>query len=186
MELDSSVLIQDIEYKGREITRILGRCIETIRRGFDRWDDCYAKGPGLYFVVTSESTPEFVEPMGSNRWVVEDCATVFDTPDTLVETAQKVAFGCDGAVVVHDDGTIEAEMARVKQLSSAEYQEIDELPFTGWMGARHMSALETSTRGEVLSVVTLSEEDGRMTVFRNGTFEDYPRTASGENRQIDD
>jgi len=33
------------------------------------------------------------------------------------------------------------------------------------------SALETSTRPEVFAVVTLSEEYGRVTVFRDGTFE---------------
>jgi hypothetical protein len=27
----------------------------------------------------------------------------------------------------------------------------DELPYAGWMGARHMSALETSTRKEVIA-----------------------------------
>ena len=30
-----------------------------------------------------------------------------------------------------------------------------------------MSALETSTREEILAAITLSEEDGRMTIFTN-------------------
>jgi diadenylate cyclase len=37
-----------------------------------------------------------------------------------------------------------------------------------------MGALETSTREEICAVVTLSEEDGRMTVFTDGTFDDTP------------
>ena len=43
-----------------------------------------------------------------------------------------------------------------------------------------MSALETSTREEILAAITLSEEDGRMTIFINGTFEDYPRKELAE------
>ncbi|WEL27507.1 Diadenylate cyclase (plasmid) [Haloferax volcanii] len=45
------------------------------------------------------------------------------------------------------------------------------------MGARHMSALETSTREEVVATITLSEEDGRVTVFTDGTFEDSLATS---------
>jgi len=40
------------------------------------------------------------------------------------------------------------------------------------MGARHMSALETATRPEVVAAMTVSEEDGRVTVFSNGVFDD--------------
>lgn len=43
------------------------------------------------------------------------------------------------------------------------------------MGTRHMSALETSTRDEVAAAITLSEEDGRMTIFTGGEFQTYPR-----------
>jgi DNA integrity scanning protein DisA with diadenylate cyclase activity len=83
----------------------------------------------------------------------------------------------DGAVVVHSDGTIGEEMVRVKQLSPAECRRNDDLPYAGWMGARHMSALETSTRQEVSATITLSEEDGRVTVFTDGTFEDSLATS---------
>jgi len=37
-----------------------------------------------------------------------------------------------------------------------------------------MSALETSTRKEVIATSTLSEEDGRVTVFTDGVFQDSP------------
>jgi DNA integrity scanning protein DisA with diadenylate cyclase activity len=47
------------------------------------------------------------------------------------------------------------------------------------MGAKHMSALETSIREEVLWVITLSEEDGRVTTFLDGTYQDYPREEIG-------
>jgi DNA integrity scanning protein DisA with diadenylate cyclase activity len=115
--------------------------------------------------------------MGANRWPVEACATVFAETDTFLETAQTVALSCDGAIIVHRDGTIEEEMVRISQLSPAEYRQNDDFPYAEWMGARHMSALETSTRQEVIAAITLSEEDGRVTVFTDGTFRDTPRVS---------
>jgi hypothetical protein len=158
------------------LERIEG-CVKDISLGFERWDDPYARGPGLYFVVERDPITEFAAPMGTNRWPVEDCATVFAETDVFLETAQKVAFSRDGAIVVHSDGAIEEAMVRVDQLSTAECQRIDDLPYAGWMGTRHMSALETSTRKEVLAAVTLSEENGRVTVFTNGTFDESRATS---------
>ncbi|AZH25367.1 diadenylate cyclase [Haloplanus aerogenes] len=161
---------------GTDIDTVLERiegCVKDISLGFERWDDPYARGPGLYFVVERGSMTDFAAQMGTNRWPVEDCATVFAEIDAFLEAAQNVALSCDGAVVVHSDGTIEETMVRVKQLSPAECRRNDDLPYAGWMGARHMSALETSTRQEVIAAITLSEEDGRVTVFTDGTFEDF-------------
>ncbi|MEF8824734.1 MAG: diadenylate cyclase [Halapricum sp.] len=152
------------------LERIEG-CVKDISLGFERWDDPYARGPGLYFVVERGSPAGLATPMGTSRWPVEDCATVFAETDVFLETAQNVALSRDGAVVVHSDGTIEEAMVRVKQLSPIECRRNDGIPYAGWMGARHMSALETSTRKEVIAAVTLSEEDGRVTVFTDGTFE---------------
>ncbi|ELZ32472.1 hypothetical protein C474_06612 [Halogeometricum pallidum JCM 14848] len=149
-------------------------CVADISHGFERWDDPYARGPGLYFVVERDSMAEFAAPMGTNRWPVEDCRSVFAETDVFLETAQKVALSCDGAVVVRNDGTIREEMVRVKQLSADEYRRINDLPYAEWMGTRHMSALETSVREEVIAAVTLSEENGRVTVFIDGAFEDSP------------
>lgn len=153
------------------------RCVKDISLGFDRWDDPYARGPGLYFVVEGDSMTEFAAPMGSNPWPVEDCATVFAETDTFLEATQRVAFSHDGAIVVHRDGTIEEAMVRVDQLSPAKGRGTDDLPYAEWMGTRHMSALETSTRNEVIATITLSEEDGRVTVFTDGTFEDSLATS---------
>jgi len=47
------------------------------------------------------------------------------------------------------------------------------------MGTKHMSALETSLRKNVLWAVTLSEEDGRVTTYLDGTYQDYPREEIG-------
>lgn len=161
-------------------------CVETISTGFEHWDTPHVKGPGLYFVLEGDPIAEFTEPIGTNRWPVEDCPSVFADIETLIETARSVAYTCDGAVVVHDDGTIEEQMVRIKQLSSAEAVQPDDLPYAGWMGARHMSALETSTREAVSAAITLSEEDGRMTLFTDGTFEDHHRDAFPDGWQPSD
>jgi hypothetical protein len=158
------------------LERIEG-CVKDISLGFERWDDPYTRGPGLYFVVERGSLAGLGTPMGTSRWPVEDCGTVFTETDVFLETAQNVALSRDGAVVVHSDGTIEEAMVRVKQLSPSECRRNDDLPYAGWMGARHMSALETSTRKEVIAAVTLSEEDGRVTVFTDGRFEASPATS---------
>ncbi len=173
-ELSSGSEASEPKSNSTDIDAILERiegCVEGISRGFERWDDPYARGPGLYFVVERDSMAEFAAPMGTNRWPVEDCGSVFAETDVFVETAQKVALSCDGAVVVRNDGTIEEAMVRVKQLSTDECRQIDDLPYAGWMGTRHMSALETSARKEVIAAITLSEEDGRVTVFTNGAFD---------------
>lgn len=175
-----SSLAPELNSDGATIEAILERierCVKDISLGFERWDNPYARGPGLYFVVERESMAEFAAPMGTNRWPVEECTTVFAETDVFLEAAQDVALSCDGAIVVHNDGTIEEEMVRVKQLSPAECQQNNNLPYAGWMGARHMSALETSTRKEVITAFTLSEEDGQVTVFIDGTFEDSPATS---------
>jgi len=108
-----------------------GMDIKAILERIERWDDPYARGPGLYFVVERESPAEFAAPMGTNRWPVENCATVFAEISTFLETAQNVALSRDGAVVVHSDGTIEEAMVRVDQLSTDEYRRTGDLPYAG-------------------------------------------------------
>ncbi|WP_232819772.1 hypothetical protein [Haloprofundus halophilus] len=98
-----------MEHESSDITAVLDRidgCVEEISHGFERWGDPYARGPGLYFVVVRDSVAGFVDPLGANRWPVEDCASVFDKTDALLKAAREVAFSCDGAVVIHNDGTI--------------------------------------------------------------------------------
>jgi DNA integrity scanning protein DisA with diadenylate cyclase activity len=58
--------------------------------------------------------------------------------------------------------------------------------YADWMGARHMSAVDTSTRDPVVAAVTLSEEDGRVTVFEDGAYEDATRDALGGDWRGDD
>ncbi|MDT3433661.1 DNA integrity scanning protein DisA nucleotide-binding domain protein [Haloarcula sp. 1CSR25-25] len=163
------------------LDRIRG-CVESVSLAFERWDDPHVRGPGLYVVVERDSTAAFSDPIGVNRWPVEDCRSVFGHSGALFETARSVADTCDGAVVVRRDGTIRPAMVRLRQLTTAEEATGDPLPYADWMGTRHMSALETSTRDAVFAVVTLSEENGRVTVFRDGDYDDRQRDELVEKR----
>jgi DNA integrity scanning protein DisA with diadenylate cyclase activity len=42
-----------------------------------------------------------------------------------------------------------------------------------------LSAIEVSVRAEVVAAVTLSEEDGRVSVFEDGEYNDYQRDELG-------
>lgn len=145
-------------------------CAEEISVSFDDWEALQVKGPGLYFaVVADRDYGAYADPMGDNRWPREDCTTVFDQ-DAFFEAARTVSVERDGGVVVAVDGEIEAQMVRFRDLGtrSEEAALVDEVSYEPWMGSRHMSAIETSIRPEVVATVTLSEESGRVCVFRDG------------------
>ncbi len=153
---------------------------ESLSMEFDRWGEQHVSGPSLYLLIVSEiNFDSYTDPMGSNRWPVERCQLVAESPDTFTEVARDVSFSEDGAVVVTGDGTIQEQMVRVRSPSREYIEAFDELEYADWMGAKHMSALETSIREEVLWVVTLSEENGRVTTFLDGTYQDYPRGEIG-------
>ena len=148
-------------------------CLESISLDFDRWEDPQVRGPGLYVVIAVGNTiDEYVVPMGTNRWPVETCSNVFDDLDAFYRAGKRVSTECDGAVIVTADGTIREEMVRIHDLSLADLEElgVESIEYDDWMGARHMSALETSMRPDVVATVTLSEEGGRVTVFDDGEY----------------
>jgi DNA integrity scanning protein DisA with diadenylate cyclase activity len=72
-------------------------------------------------------------------------------------------------------------MVRIKSPSDDELDRRQEsVEYADWMGTKHLSATEISVREEVWAAVTLSEETGRVTVFEDGSFEDYPLEELGE------
>lgn len=153
-------------------------CLESISLDFDRWEDPQVRGPGAYFVVVLGSVPKpYTAPMGNNRWPAEECPTVTGDFDRFFSAARTVANERDGAVVVTADGAIQEQMVRVHDLSQVEIPDLDVtgIEYEDWMGARHMSALDTSLRPDVIAAITLSEEDGRVTVFDDGRFTSYRR-----------
>lgn len=109
-------------------------------------------------------------------WPVETCRVVTEDLDRFVEATRTVGINCDGAVVISTDGTIQEEMVRVKSLSASEGSAIE---YASWIGTKHLSAIEASIREEVVATITLSEENGRMTIFENGGYDDSQRDELG-------
>jgi hypothetical protein len=153
---------------------------ETLSMEFDRWDEQHVSGPSLYFLVVADvDFATYTDPLGANRWPVERCRVVPESPEAFTRVARDVAFSCDGAVIVTGDGTVQEQMVRVRSPTPTEMEHVDSLEYPDWMGTKHLSALETSTREEVLWAITLSEENGRVTTFLDGDYQDYPREDIG-------
>ena len=143
---------------------------ETLSMEFDRWDEPHVSGPGLYFIVVADTDyGAYTDALGSNTWPVDRCRIVGDPLDAFIDAAREVAFSRDGAVVVAADGTIQEQMVRVRSDGA------EGMVYPDWMGTRHLSAMEASTREEVLWAVTLSEENGRVTTYHDGNYRDYER-----------
>jgi hypothetical protein len=164
-----------------ELIDRITHAVEGISLGFDRWEEEFVSGPSLYFIVVSgASTRSYADPLGRNRWPVELSEQVCADFDAFVEAADRVAFECDGAVVISTDGTVQERMVRIRSPSATEADEgLDEVEYADWMGTKHLSAAEASVRPEVFAAVTLSEETGRVTVFQDGSFVDFTRKQLG-------
>ncbi len=157
---------------------------EDVSLGFDRWDDRYVRGPSLYFLVlVGARTGSFIDSLGSNRWPVDRARVLPADFTDAVAVASDIAFDCDGAVVVAADGTFQEQMVRVR---SAPRYAMSNADYPSWMSAKHLSAFEASTREEVLAAVTLSEENGRVTVFRDGSYRNLERHELGGRWRIPD
>jgi len=153
---------------------------ESLSASFDRWEEEYVSGPSLYFVVVVDATyDEYADPLGTNRWPTDTCRVATDDIESFVTAVEQVAFSCDGAVVVMIDGTLQEQMVRIRSPSASEIEQDEEFDYADWMGTKHLSAVEVSTRTEVLTAVTLSEENGRVTVFEDGSYEDRTRDELG-------
>ncbi len=165
----------------REIVDRLRFCVEHVSVDFDGWEEPHVKGPGLYFaVVADRDYGSYADPMGDNRWPRGRCESVFEE-DAFVETARRVSVQRDGGIVVAVDGELEGQMVRFRDLGtrSDESDLVDDVAYEPWMGSRHMSAIETSVRPEVVATVTLSEETGRVSVFRDGEADSVTREGIG-------
>lgn len=164
-----------------ELAELVTYAVESISLGFERWDEAYVRGPSLYFVlVAGVHSGEYADSLGENQWPTGTCRVVDRDLDTFVDAARTVAFERDGAVLVSTDGTIQRQMVRIKSPGSEQFAEEQEsVEYADWMGTKHLSAAEISVREDVWAAVTLSEETGRVTVFRDGRFEDYQRDELG-------
>ena len=161
-----------------ELTDFLMYAVESISLGFDRWGEEHVRGPGLYFViVTGIHSGPYADSLGENRWPIESCQVVSEDLDGFVKAARTVGFTHDGAVIISTDGTIQEQMVRIK--SQSDFEADTTLDYADWMGTKHLSAIEVSVRSEVLAAITLSEEDGRVSIFQDGSYEDYTRDELG-------
>ncbi|SNR30176.1 diadenylate cyclase [Halorubrum vacuolatum] len=174
-----------IDYRNHDgVTEIVDRlayAAEHVSIAFDGWEEPHVKGPGLYFaVVADREYGAYADPMGENRWPRGECASVF-SEDAFVDAAERVGLARDGGVVVAVDGEVQAQMVRFRDLGAHadEADLMNGVEYEPWMGSRHMSAIETSVRPEVVATVTLSEESGRVSVFRDGEAHTYTRTELG-------
>jgi diadenylate cyclase len=165
-----------------ELVDVVTYCAESVSRSYEGWDDPRARGPGLYFVIVAgTSVAGFADPMGANRWPVDQCRVVEPGNGGFFEAAREVALEADGAVIISVDGVIQEQMVRLKDLSGEDFAafDVDAIEYRDWMGARHMSAVDTSLRGEVIAAVTVSEETGRVTVFSDGNYDDVAYSEIG-------
>lgn len=168
-----------IEYRNHaridRLVAVLRYTLEQLSLEFDRWEESRVYGPGMYLaVVVGPSVSSYADPMGANRWPDRGGVEPLADWEGFLEAAIEVAYCCDGAVVISVDGVVSPQLVRFRM------DAIDtELGYEPWMGARHMSALDVSTREDVIATVTLSEETGRVTVFEDGTFESEERQNLG-------
>lgn len=166
--------------RAAELVNRLLDVAESLSITFDRWDERYVSGPSLYFIVVADADyRQYADALGTNTWPTDTCRVVTDRVGPFVEAAREVAFSCDGAIVVTVDGTIQTQMVRVRSPSTTESERHEGADYAGWMGTKHLSAVEVSTRQEVLAAVTLSEETGRVTVFEDGGYADCKRDELG-------
>jgi hypothetical protein len=171
----------DIDYRSHErvqkLIDVIRFCVEDISLSFDRWDEPYITGPGLYFSIVSGFTvQDYADPMGNNRWPVSECRDVLDDVDSFYESTNEVARSRDGAVVISVDGIVQEQMVRFRDYPSDSVHATDHtIQYAEWMGSRHMSAADTSARPEVITTITLSAETGRVTLFEDGEYTTTPR-----------
>ncbi len=175
--------LQGLEIEHSTVDRLVEQLVdaaESLSAGFDQWQEQYVSGPSLYGVVfASANYEQYVDPLGANTWPTDIARTVSADQEAFVTAAQQVAFSQDGAFVVTVDGTIQEQMVRIRSPTATDAEDREAVDYADWMGTKHLSAVEVSTRDEVLAAVTLSEETGRVSVFRDGSYEDRKRHELG-------
>jgi len=158
---------------------VLRYTVEGISRSFDRYGEDLVKGPGLYVaVVCDRNLSAYADPMSANAWPVDTCAEALADLEAFYAAARSTAVTEDGAVVIGVDGIVREQMVRFRDLESDVPGE-QTIEYADWMGSRHMSAIDTSFRPQVVVTVTLSEETGRVSTFEDGDYVSNRRSELG-------
>lgn len=166
----------------RRLRDVLRYHLEDIALGFDHWGESRVYGPGMYLaLVVGPSVESYANAMGDNRWPEGETREPLADPEGFAAAATEIAYSCDGAVVISVDGVVNRQLVRFRTEDVS-----PDLDYEPWMGARHMSALDISTRPDVVTTLTLSQESGRITVFESGDFESIERGELGGRWRIAD
>lgn len=164
-----------------EKSNFLGReeALEIVEKGMKRCSyssDSYEKegsrGPGLYVVFTSEPLDPYhiAEDMKPNIWnELSEERTLSDNTEIFYEELGQVANSQDGAVLIEKDcekWKLYEENVRIH--TPPEIRE--KTDYTGVIdrGTKHRSAVEASNLDEIITTLTLSEEDGSVMRFLDG------------------
>ena len=182
MNSDSALSMEYANHERVQLLRdVLRYYLEEIALEFDRWGEPRVYGPGMYIaLVCGPSVASYADPMGANRWPDDGVRDPLGDSTEFADSVREVAHTCDGAVVVSVDGVVNRQLVRFRDVG-ADCQ----LPYAPWMGSRHMSALDVSTRSDVVTTLTLSQESGRVTVFEDGEYESVLRNDLGGRWRVD-
>ena len=149
--------------------------IEGFSLEFDQWGEPHVHGPGVYLAIAvGPDIGPFADPMGDNQWPVDADRDAVALSRSFTEGLKDVAYTADGAVVISVDGIVSPQLVRFSSVDTPQ-----NLSYAPWMGSRHMSALDISTRRDIVGTVTLSQESGRVTVFADGSYESLRRHELG-------
>ena len=131
-------------------------------------------------LVLSDVVGNHLDVIASGPFV-PDPTTFADAKEIVDRYDLSLPAAVEERIDVGVDGEIEEQMVRFRDLGtrSEEAELVDDVSYEPWMGSRHMSAIETSVRPEVVATVTLSEETGRVSVFRDGDAESRERDELG-------
>ncbi|MFC4360283.1 hypothetical protein ACFO0N_20230 [Halobium salinum] len=111
-------------------------CIEEISLSFERWEEAYITGPGIYFaIISGYPVRDHADPMGDNPWPVSDSRDVLDDVDSFYEATAEVARSRDGAVVISVDGIVQEQMVRFRDYpAGSEHPPKHSKQDADWMG----------------------------------------------------
>jgi len=77
----------------------------------------------------------FADPMGDDRWPVDEARTVLADLTASCDAARRVARPRDGAVVVSVDGVVAERMIRFRD-PDRDRADAPPVEYADWMGAR--------------------------------------------------
>lgn len=149
---------------------------KDLSAAFEAYGEDNTKGPGLYVAfVSSDAVAEFADQPIANAWYerdepryVHDAIRDEEAAEEFYGELEQVANEMDQAVVVWMNGRLHGYNVRFLPPNEELREQVD---YEADRGTRHQSAAETAIRDDIVMTLTLSEEDGAVTTFREGEKE---------------